>query len=218
MSQCQELIKQEQVVSVDMRDASAEQVEEVFWELTNNTSLYKLSVESTSLTAESMATLSVSLADNSTPPYLILWHCDLDDYAVEKLSEALDINASVNSLVLASNPRITDTGASHLAAMLTVNNTLQYLDLSNCSISDIGVQHLSRELQGNDSIIELVLSYNEAITDTGAVALSEMLLVNKSLKRLHLLGTSVGEEGAAALQESMQQNDTVTIWVSNNLI
>ena len=102
--------------------------------------------------------------------------------------------------------------------MLTTNNTLQYLNLYSCSISDIGVQHLSEAVQHNNTISELYLSLNKAITDTGAVALSDLMKVNKSLRTLHLLGTSVGEEGAAALIESLRHNEVVTeLWLSDEL-
>ena len=65
---------------------------------------------------------------------------------------------------------------------------------------------------------ELDLSYNEAITDTGAESLSEIIRENKSLRKLYLEGTSVGKEGADTLMESLLHNELVTeLWLPHEL-
>ena len=136
----------------------------------------------------------------------------ISDHAMEKLSAGLRANKSVTKLTLQC--RITDTGVHHLATMLAVNATLQELDLSRGSIMDNGVSHLSRALQHNSSVTHLDLSYNKSITNTGAVALGEMLRVNKSLRELELHCTSVGEEGATALMEGLQHNQVLNeLWL-----
>ena len=151
--------------------------------------------------------LATMLAVNRTIQELNLSSTYSGDHAMEKLSTGLRANGSVTKLKL----RITDTGAHHFATMLAVNNTLQELDLSQASITDNGVSHLSRALQHNSSVTHLNLSCNMAITNTGAVALGEMLRVNKSLRELNLRGTSVGEEGATALMEGLQHNQVLKI-------
>ena len=174
-----------------MSASSAEQVEEVFQGLRSFVSLHDLFIDSTLLTANNMATLSSSLTINKSLHRLILLDCNLDDHAVQQLSAGLHMNNSLIGLDLSSNPRITDTGVRHLADMLTVNNTLQYL----------------------------LLSYNDAITNAGAVSLSNMLMVNKSLSTLYLEGTSIGEEGADALMESVLHNEVVTeVWLPDELV
>ena len=141
----------------------------------------------------------------------------ISDHTMEKLSAGLRANKSVTKLTL--RHCITDTEAQrYLATMLAVNVTLQKLDLSSGSILDIGVSHLSRALQHNSSVTHLDLSYNESITNTGAVALGEMLRVNKSLRELDLHGTSVGEEGATALMEGLQHNQALNkLWIPRRL-
>ena len=53
---------------------------------------------------------------------------------------------------------------------------------------------------------------------TTAVALGEMLRVNKSLRELNLCGTSVGEEGATALMEGLQHNQVLNeLWIPRGL-
>ena len=113
--------------TIDMKYFLAEQVEEVFQTLWNNTSLQQLFIDSTSLTADNMATLSFSLDFNKTLRHLTLCRCDLDDHAVEQLSAGLHRNTSLHKLDLFSSPRITDTGASHIATMLAENNSLKLI-------------------------------------------------------------------------------------------
>ena len=185
-----------------MGNATTEQMEAILQGLSNNTSLHELHVPNTRPPVD-MSILPASLTVNNTLQRLILT-CELNDHAMEQLSAGLRANESVTRLTLRC--RITDTGAQHLATMLAVNDTLQKLDLFDSSITDNVVSRLSRALQHNSSVTDLDLSYNESITNTGAVTLGEMLRENKSLRVLSLRNTSVGEEGATALIEGIQHN------------
>ena len=189
----------------DCMDVTPEQQEAIFQGLRSNTSLRELDISFT-LSPVNMSALSASLTINNTLQSLRL-RCCLDDHAIELLS-ALRVNRSLHTLELSCT--VTDTGAQHLATMLTANTTLKELDLSSLTISDTGILHLSEALKHNSSVKKLSFRYNKHITNTGAVALSKMLLVNKSLKNLTLYGTSVGEEGAAALMESLLHNQVLT--------
>ena len=101
--------------------------------------------------------------------------------------------------------------------MLMKNNTLQKFVLS-CSISDAGVAYLSSALQHNAGIRLLSLAHNKGITNAGAVALSGMLKENKTLQELYLHGTSLGEEGAGGLINSLVQNIAMTeLWLPKGL-
>ena len=170
-----------------------------------NRSVTRLTLHITDTGVQHLATM---LATNRTIQELNLSaYGRISDHGMEQLSAGLRANESVTRLTL--HCHITDTGAQHLATMLAVNVTLQKLDLSSTSITDNVVSHLSRALQHNSSVTHLNLSYNESITNTGAVALGEMLRVNKSLRELNLCGTSVGEEGATALMEGLQHNQVL---------
>ena len=191
-------------------DVTTEQLESIFQGLRSNSTLRRLNIPRTRSPVD-MSILPASLTVNNTLQDLTL-SCDLDDCALEQLSAGLRANGSVTKLKL--DCHITDTGAHHFATMLAVNATLQELDLSHGSISDNVVSHLSRVLQHNSSVTHLDLSYNESITNTGAVALGEMLRVNKSLRELNLRGTSVGEVGATALMEGLQHNQVLNkLWL-----
>ena len=190
-------------LSYDLDDHAMEQL---LAGLQANRSVTRLTLQCriTDTRAQYLATM---LAVNRTIQELNLSSTYSGDHAMEKLSAGLQANGSVTKLKL----RITDTGVQHFATMLTVNTTLQELDLSQSSITDNVVSHLSRALQHNSSVTHLMLSCNKSITNTGAVALGEMLRVNKSLRELNLRGTSVGEEGATALIEGLQHNQVLKL-------
>ena len=193
-------------------DLDDHEMEQLSAGLRANRSVTRLTLHFTDTGVQHLVTM---LAANRTIHELNLssaFNDRISDHGIEQLSAGLRANRLVTKLTLQCD--ITDTGAQHLATMLAVNVTLQKLDLSIASITDNGVSHLSRALQHNSSVTHLDLSYNESITNTGTVALGEMLKVNKSLRELNLYGTSVGEEGATALMEGLQHNQVLNeLWL-----
>ena len=171
-----------------------------------NKSLHRLKLWYTDTGAQHFTTM---LRANTTLQVLELSLLEITNTGILHLLEALKHNSGLNKLKLWSNKCITDTEAQHLATMLSVKTTLERLELS-LQITHAGIIHLSEALKRNNNLKKLSLRYNEHITSTGAVALSEMLLVNKSLENLDLFDTSVGEEGAAALMESLLHNQVLT--------
>jgi len=180
--------------------------------LHRDTSLLRLSIRS-EITDTAVQELSTMLTENSTLVDLSLIDISISDAGVHHLSTALYMNTSLHHLNLYCN-NITDKGIEHLSTMLMKNNTLQKFVLLSCSISDKSIAHLSSALQHNTSTSLLNLCDNKDITDAGAVALSGMLKKNKTLKMLQLHQTSLGEEGAGALINSLEQNRTMTeLWL-----
>ena len=195
------LMKHQLVRSIGLKNSPAApyQVEAIFQGLRTNTSFVRLNVPPTS-SPVNVSTLSASLTVNNTLRDLE-FSSFLDDHAMELLSAALRVNRSLHRLTLRHT--VTDTGAQYLATMLTANTTLQELELFSSLISDAGILHLSEALKHNSSLTVLRLCNSKHITNTGAVALSKMLLVNKSLRILDLYGTSIEEKGTVALIESL---------------
>ena len=172
--------------------------------LHRDTSLLRLSIEC-GITDTAVQKLSTMLTENSTLVGLSLTENSISAAGVHHLSTALCTNTSLLELNLCYN-NISDKGAEHLATVLMKNNTLQDLILHACYISDSGVAHLSSALQHNTDTCSLSLANNKGITDAGAVALSGMLKKNKTLKDQNLQGTSLGEEGAGGLINSLIEN------------
>jgi len=176
--------------------------------LHRDTSLLGLSIRS-EITDTAVQELSTMLTVNSTLVDLLLIDISISVAGVHHLSTALCTNTSLLELNLRENS-ITDKGVEHLSTMLMKNNTLQKFVLLSCSISDAGVAYLSSALQHNAGIRLLSLAHNKDITNAGAVSLSGMLKENKTLMDLSLHGTSLGEEGAGGLINSLVQNTAMT--------
>ena len=201
-----------QVLDLSSSVCSDHAMEKLSAGLQANRSVTKLKLHITDTGAQYLGRM---LAANRTIQVLDLPSI-CSDHAMEELSAGLQANISVTKLTL--HCCITDTGAQHLATMLAANSTMQALDLSHGSITNNVVSHLSRALQHNSSVTHLNLSFNWSITKTGAVALGEMLRVNKSLKELDMHQTSVGEEGATALMEGLQYNQVLNeLWLPQGL-
>jgi len=183
--------------------------------LRRNTSIQTLCIIGR-ITDTAVHELSTMLTENSTLVGLSLTQNSISGVGVHHMSTALCTNTSLLELNLDYN-NVTDKGAEYLATMLMKNNTLQRLNLLACSISDSGVAHLSSALQHNTGTSFLSLAYNRGITDAGAVDLSGMLKKNKTLKSLYLQGTSLGEEGAGGLINSLVENKNCDLWLPQGL-
>ena len=200
------LMEHQMIQGIEYCSATPDQLEAMYQGLKRNTSIRKLHIPPT-LCPVNKSTLSPLLTVNNSLQDLELRR-NLNDHSIELLSASLSINRSLHELTLND---CTDTGAQHLATMLTANTTLQKLNLFSSSITDTGILHISEALKHNNSLTSLGFGCNYLITNTGAVALSKMLLVNKSLRTLDLYSvTAVREEGAAALLESLLHNQVLT--------
>ena len=120
---------------------------------------------------------------NTTLEHVDLSNCDIGPVEVQHLAQALCVNTSVKTLILSHNP--IQYGVKALAGMLgkksgiTVNTTLEHLDLSSCDIGPVEVQHLA-----------------------------QALCFNTSLKTLKLRGTPLAVKGAKALADMLRGNGT----------
>ena len=123
------------------------------------------------------------------------------------ISRALTLNSTLNYLDLGLNS-IGDAGASRLSQALKVNSTLNYLDLRFNSIGDAGAFGLSQVLTVNSTLNYLDLGRN-SIGGAGASRLSQALTVNSTLNHLGLGGNSIGDAGACRLSQALTVNSTL---------
>ncbi|KAL0226000.1 hypothetical protein P9112_013324 [Eukaryota sp. TZLM1-RC] len=128
--------------------------------------------------------LGEGLKVNKTVKTMVLTNANLEDKGTVPLAEALKVNTSLKKLIVYDN-RIEEKGTEALADALKFNYTLTQLQLGDISCSDTDENY---------------------IKDEGAVYLSEMLKVNRSLKILNLKSTRIGTAGASALAEGLAQN------------
>eukprot|EP00049_Salpingoeca_infusionum_P011633 m.203061 g.203061 ORF g.203061 m.203061 type:complete len:243 (+) comp14986_c0_seq7:1398-2126(+) len=98
------------------------------------------------------------------------------------VADALTVNGSVQQLQLDQNS-IGDEGAKALAASLQVNHTLQTLSVYANKIGPEGAKAFADSLKVNCGLTSLTL-YQNTIGDEGAIALGEMLKLNSSIREL----------------------------------
>ena len=101
---------------------------------------------------------------------------------LSSLTAAVSINTSLEELQLWS-VEITEDDVGRISKLLTANKTLQKLDLIDCHISDSGIQSLSSSLLHNNTLTELNLCNNQ-FTSAGIHYLFHLLTANNTIKRL----------------------------------
>ena len=126
----------------------------------------------------------------------------------ELFFDALTVNTSLNGLDLSENG-VGETGAASLSQALTANSSLTSLDLSSNTIGEAGATFLSQALTANSSLTSLDLS-RTGIGDSGATSLSQALTANSSLTSLNLSYNSIGKTGAASLFQALTANSSLT--------
>ena len=119
----------------------------------------------------------------------------------QMITDALSHNTSIVSLLLGTNG-IGDVGAQNVARLVQENNCLEVIYLGCNAISDRGVEAIARALRDNESVTGLWLKRNP-IGVAGAVHLAAMLRQNRSVRSLDLVHTQLGDEGLAAILETL---------------
>ena len=100
---------------------------------------------------------------------------------------------------------IWESGIRALADALSMNQTLQGLDLRNNKISPQGAQALAISLKHNTSLTKLDLRWNNAGL-IGGRAFVDLLQFNLVLKDLELTGNELPEDIAIALTSGLERN------------
>ena len=123
--------------------------------------------------------------------------CDISDKGAESLARALSVNSSLEELDI-SDTSIGDEGVAHIASALQTNTTMQVLDVKNCGISDKGAESLARTLAASSSLESLDISSN-SIGDDGIVRIATALQANNALNSLRINndGTDTATDEAA---------------------
>ncbi|XP_076879354.1 NACHT, LRR and PYD domains-containing protein 3-like isoform X2 [Brachyhypopomus gauderio] len=172
-------------------------------------------------------------SENSQLKELDLSHNDFQDLGVENLSTALkSSHCKLEKLGLA-NCNLTIKSSQSLHSVLTSENNLEELDISNNDLQDSGVENLSSALNNphcklkilrisvckifqilasslkqlaNSSLRELDLSYNK-LHDLGVRLLSSELK-SSQLETLRLSGCSIEEQGCVHLASVLSSYDS----------
>ena len=146
----------------------------------HQTKIKELFIADTSLDEQHMYCITQCLLNNQLKR-LWLFNTKLTSNLLSSLTAAVSINTSLEILQL-WDEEITEDDSGCISKLLTVNKTLQRLDL-NCGISDSVVQSLSSSLLHNNTLTELDLCSNQ-FTSAGIQYLFHVLTANNTIKRL----------------------------------
>lgn len=132
-------------------------------------------------------------------------------------------NTHIETISLGRN-RISDRGASILAAALPLTDSLCALCISGNRLSDSGSTELAAALPrmgwrtGVGSRLEELRFASNRIGDTGAAALAEAILSLRQLRHLDLRNNSIGDAGAAAIATTLARVSLNELYVQDNHI
>ena len=180
--------------------------------LTINRSLEVLNLSNCKLaiTYENGQALSHMLGKNRTLVVLLLSKTKINGFGVRYLSEGISSSSAISKLDLSGNP-IQDgvDGLCHLCQALTINRSLEVLNLSNCklAITDENGQALSHMLRKNRTLVVLLLSKTK-INGFGVRYLSEGISSSSAISKLDLSDNPIqdGEDGLSHLCKALTTN------------
>ncbi|XP_067234040.1 leucine-rich repeat-containing protein 34 [Chanodichthys erythropterus] len=158
----------------------------------------------------------------------------------ELIAKSLHKNKSLKSLRMTGN-KIGNKGGMQLAAMLQTNSTLEEVDVSDCDLATQSViafaivlknnkgirainvsrpllfslqeettVHMAQMLVVNETLRELHMGKHD-MTDTSVERLCEALKLNASLRYLDLRCNRITRDGARCLSEVLKQNRSLEI-------
>jgi len=140
-----------------------------------------------------------------------LYDKKVDDDDIEKLVDAmLCFNSNKVTYLDLNKNFISDEGAKKLATLLRNNNSLlEELCINNNNIGTKGAVEIANALKsGNTKLEDLYLNNNPNIGNKGANEIAKSLMYNTTLRRLFLMGTSIGNDGSTGMiNKDRNKND-----------
>ena len=209
-------VKQKGTKELLLRDSNHSILEEIITNM-DRSSVTCINLWTSILDTSLLSSALISKSSLKNLTVLRINSCHLTSRDINLLCIALNQHSTLQALNVSHNPTIGDEGARCVAEMLKMNKVLQRVILTNCSITDNGIMMLSDALIVNQTLMVLSVSSNYGITLLGAHFLSNMLLINTSLRELWLYGTNISEDGATKLCKTLNQNNSVALWLPTHL-
>jgi len=129
--------------------------------------------------------LSKALCDNFELQYLSLSHCELNENGLSYILDAIKSTRMLTYLDLSFNP-ISDMLAGKIANLISGNNNLKHLSLSNCVLQEVGFISIADALT-NTALSWLDISFNSITSRIASeLSLCKMFIVKSKLRCLNL--------------------------------
>ena len=156
----------------------------------------------------------VSVLDSNSPSLKSLSFIDsclINSQTLCRIIGAIRCNTSLKELCVTFLFLDDDTAVA-LADMLSHNNTLEILNLENCSINPRAIYCIANSLKDNTSLEELSLK-NSVLKngDEAAEAFADMLCCNQTLECLDVTCTGITGRGVCCLADALLVNNGLKI-------
>ncbi|XP_067291563.1 leucine-rich repeat-containing protein 34 isoform X2 [Pseudorasbora parva] len=162
------------------------------------------------LTDDDVLVLSKTLVGNSAIKGLDLRYNCITDKGAVYVADLIQKNKSLKTLKMTGN-KIGNKGGMTLAAMLQSNATLEEMDVTDCDLDTQSVLAFAIVLKNNRRIRAinisrpLIFSLQEETT----VHMAQMLVVNKTLRELHMGKHGMTDTGVKRLCEALKLNTSL---------
>ena len=176
--------------------------------IANTDTLDKLDIGDKKRFSTGVASIMEGLLQNSTIQHLRIDGSHFSEENCMSLASLLQHPKCQFKQLDVHGCNISGEGAVHLAAALTKNHTLTYLELSDNPIGDIGAAAFGDMVRNNTALTRLHLN-RCGITSGGCVQLAAGLTENGTLGSLRMSRNHVGVEGAKALSKVIEENKTL---------
>ncbi|XP_076868293.1 leucine-rich repeat-containing protein 34 [Brachyhypopomus gauderio] len=208
--------------------------------LSNNSTVKALDLRYNSISDKEAVYVADILKENKALLSIDLMCNNIEVEGAERIAKNLHQNLTLKRLRMTGN-KIGNKGAMHFASMMQLNSTLAELDVSDCdlgtqsliafaivlknnrSIRSVDVSrpllfslqeeptiHMARMLVVNQTLRELHMG-KHGMTDSGVERLCEALMLNHALRYLDLRCNRITRDGAKCLAEVLKQNGTLEI-------
>ena len=98
-----------------------------------------------------------------------------------------------------------------IEGMLRVNQSLQVLKLDDCDLDDTVISHIATCLTHNTTLQELNIGFNQSVTSDGWVKFFQTIRNGTTLlQKLHISDNNLQSEGVIALSQMLLHNKTIT--------
>ncbi|XP_016337541.1 leucine-rich repeat-containing protein 34-like [Sinocyclocheilus anshuiensis] len=175
--------------------------------LVGNSAIKGLDLRYNNITDKGAVYVAHLIQENESLQSLDLMCNNIEAYGAEMIAKSMHKNKSLKMLRMTGN-KIGNKGAMQLAAMLQINSTLEEIDISDCDLATQSVVAFAIVLKNNRKICAinagrpLLFSLQEETT----VHMAQMLVVNKTLRELHLGKHDMTDTGVERLREALKLN------------
>ncbi|XP_073687071.1 leucine-rich repeat-containing protein 34 [Garra rufa] len=175
--------------------------------LEGNSAIKGLDLRCNSVTDEGAVYVAHLIQESESLQSLDLMCNNIEVDGAEVIAKSLHKNKNLKMLRMTGN-KIGNKGAMQLAAMLQINTTLEEIDISDCDLATQSVIAFAIVLKNNRRIRAINLSRPLlfSLQEETTVHMAQMLVVNKTLRELHMGKHGMTDTGLERLCEALKLN------------